>query len=49
MMRFALQKADFYAEMKDGLEAGDYASGYNAKMKARDSVRKGWILEMRGG
>ena len=47
-MRLALQKADFYAEMKDGLEAGDYASRDNAKMKARDSVRKGWIPERRG-
>ena len=41
MIRLALQKADLYAEMKDGLEAGDYASGDNTKMKARDSMRKG--------
>lgn len=31
MSRSSLQKADFYAGMKDGIEAGDYASGANEK------------------
>lgn len=47
MIRFALQKADLYAGMKDGTKAGDNALEDSAKIKARNILRKRWILEMR--